>query len=221
MTELKHRAYRFTYKVLNAIGKIPGMARLMARPRVLAMREAVLAGYVAGLPDRRYWESAIMPALLDAGIERVLFVGCGSYTRHIHAAFESRGIECWTSDIAAENAVWGNPHRHIVCDIAQIANHVPAAHFDAVLFNGVMGYGVTGRLMETIAPVLHSILRPPGFLLIGWNRGLVEDPCTLNCITNLFTHDCTLGLPEHQEFPASTHVFDWFMKIDSTADRAS
>jgi hypothetical protein len=221
MRDPRHHGYRFAYKILNAIARIPGMAHLMAYPRVQALREAVLAGYVAGLPDRRYWESDIMPALLGAGLERVLFVGCGSYTRHIPAAFEARGIACWTTDIDAGNAAWGNPHRHIVCDIADIADHVPAAHFDAVLFNGVMGYGVTGRLMETIAPVLHSILRPPGFLLIGWNHGLVEDPCTLDCITRLFSHGCTLGLPERREFPASTHVFDWFMKIASTADRPS
>lgn len=212
MPSLKHSAWKTCYKVLNAIGKVPGMACLMARPRVQALREAVLAGYVAGMPDRRYWDAVIMPALLGAGFERVLFVGCGAYTRHIHNAFESRGIACWTTDIVPENARWGNPRRHIIGDIAAIRDQVPTGHFDAVLFNGVMGYGVTGADMVKITPALHAILRPSGTLLIGWNRGLVEDPCTLDCITSLFAHGCTLGLPERQEFPASTHVFDGFTR---------
>ena len=206
-----HIIWKCLYKCFNALEKIPGLRRAPL-PRMQTLREGVLSRYVAGLPDRRYWESAIMPALMGANFQRILFVGCGSYTRHVHERFESAGIECWTTDILPQNAAWGNPRRHLVCDIAAILEHVPARHFDAVLFNGVMGYGVTGAHMAAIAPVLHAILRKPGLLLIGWNHGLVEDPLSLESVTDLFDHAPGWSLPARKEFPGSTHVFDLFFK---------
>ncbi len=215
MHRLIHNTWKLLHKLLNALEKVPGMRGLMTHPRVRAMREEILARYVAGLPDRQYWNATIMPALLKAGFKRILFVGCGSYTRDVHQAFESQGVECWTSDIIPENAQWGNPDRHITCDIAHIRAHVPEAHFDAILFNGVMGYGVTGTHMKTIAPVLATILRPPALLLIGWNKGLVEDPLTLPWVTERFRHEDAWSMPARKEFSASTHVFDLFFKETS------
>ncbi len=218
MNRLSHNLWKFLHKLLNATEKLPGPGGFMTRPRMLALREEILARYVAGLPDRRYWNTTIMPALLQAEFKRILFVGCGSYTRNVHRAFEARGVECWTSDIVPENAQWGNPDRHIICDIADIRAHVPKAHFDAVLFNGVMGYGVTGTHMKAIAPELAAILRPPALLLIGWNKGRVEDPHTLPWVTERFRLEGAWSLPARKEFRDSTHVFDVFIK---TPERTS
>lgn len=212
MQSLKHNAWKFSHKLLNAIGKIPGLRLPMNSRALQALRLAVFNRYVIGMPDRRYLDDVIMPALGKAGTKRVLFVGCASYTRHNHAAFEAQGIECWTTDILPENAKWGHPQRHIIGDIAAIRGQVPAEHFDAVLFNGVMGYGVTGADMVAITPALHAILRPSGMLLIGWNRGLVEDPCALACVNRHFTHGNGMSLPDRNVIPDSTHVFDWFIK---------
>lgn len=213
MTHLAHNAWKFLHKLLNAVEKLPGLARPMTGPRMRALREKVLTRYVYGLPDRRYWAETIMPNLLNAGFERILFVGCEVYNAPVPEQFEAHGIECWTTDIIPENAVWGHPERHIVCDIADITGHFPESHFDAVLFNGVMGYGVTGAHMTTIAPALHAVLRAPGFLLIGWNKGLVEDPLTLPAVTSRFAHQQALGLPARKEFPDTTHVYDLFVKL--------
>ncbi len=212
MNALTHNLWKFLHKLLNAVEKLPGLRGPLTRPRVRAMREEILARYVAGLPDRRYWNETVMPALLKAGFKRILFVGCGSYTRDVHRAFEAQGVECWTSDIIPENAQWGNPDRHITCDIADIRAHVPEAHFDAILFNGVMGYGVTGEHMKVIAPELAAILRPPALLVIGWNKGLVEDPLTLPWVTECFRHEPYGSMPARREFSDSTHVFDLFTK---------
>ncbi len=84
-----------------------------------------------------------MPALLNAGLKKILFVGCGSYTCQVHGEFEATGYKCRTIDIVPDNAVWGNPRRHLSCDIADIRQHVLADPVDAVLFNRVMGYGIT------------------------------------------------------------------------------
>ena len=108
------------------------------------------------------------------------------------------------------DAQWGNARRHLVCDVADIREHLPVDKVDGVLFNGVMGYGVTGTHMIKIAPALHAVLRTNGLLLVGWNKGLVEDPLTLSCVTVLFGHCGACGLPARKEFVDSTHVFDVF-----------
>ncbi len=207
-----HLFWKTAYKLFNAADKVPGVRLAMQTTGIRDLRERIFLRFVAGLPDRRYWNATIMPVLLRAGFQRILFVGCGSYTRHIHVQFEAAGIECWTSDIVPENAVWGNSSRHVICDIADISRHVPAHHFDAVLFNGVMGYGVTGADMARIAPVLHDILRDEGLLLVGWNKGLVEDPLTLPAVTERFVHTPGWSMPARNDFPGSTHVFDVFRR---------
>lgn len=215
-----HAIWKCLYKGLNAFAKLPGLGKAMESPRIQALREEVLDRYVAGLPDRRYWSATIMPALLNAGFKKILSVGCGTYTRHVHEEFEATGCECWTTDIVPDNARWGNPRRHLVCDIVDIRRQVPADHFDAVLFNGVMGYGVTGAHMDRIAPVLEDILHARGLLLAGWNRGLVEDPLTLMAITRLFQHGAGWALPARKDFAGSTHVFDVFRSVGRSTTAA-
>jgi hypothetical protein len=207
-----HPLWQFLHKLLQAAGKVPGLGRWLEHPRGQALRDAVLARYVAGLPDRRYWDTDLMPTLVHAGFQTILFVGCEPYTRRVHEQFEQAGIECWTTDINPLNFAWGNPRHHLVADIADIRRHVPDNRFDAVLFNGVMGYGVTGAHMTTIAPALHAILRDGGLLLVGWNKGLVEDPLTLEAVTARFAHGPWHGLPARSEFSDSTHVYDLFTK---------
>ena len=207
-----HGVWKFLYKVGNFLERVPGLKQVVRSPTVLRVRNRVLVNFVNGLEDRRYWNKTEMPALLGAGFRRILFVGCEPYTAWVPRAFEERGVECWTTDILPANAGWGNPDRHIVADIAAIEAHPLPEHFDAVLFNGVMGYGVTGEMMTVIAPVLARLLPPNGFLLIGWNQGLVEDPLTLSAVTHLFNHQPWQGLPARKTFERSTHVFDHFIK---------
>ncbi len=212
MQYLTHPIWKFACKFMNAVAKGPGLARPMNSRLLAPLRSTVFNRYVIGMPDRRYLDNVIIPGLARAGVKRVLSVGCASYTRHNPALLESLGMECWTADIMPENAIWGSPHHHTVCDIADIEKHVPAAHFDAILFSGVMGYGVSGAMMDTVASALHAILQPDGILLIGWNKGRVEDPCTLRAVTSRFTHGSKLNLPARKEIDKSTHVFDWFVK---------
>lgn len=213
-TRLGHVAWTLGYKAGNLLERGPGLKPFMRSPAVCRVRQRILVNFVNGLEDRRYWNQTEMPALLGAGFQRILFVGCEPYTAWIPGAFEECGVECWTTDILPENGVWGNPDRHIVADIAAIEAHPLPEHFDAVLFNGVMGYGVTGAMMVVIAPVLARLLPVDGLLLIGWNQGLVEDPLTLPAVTQRFAHRTWRELPARQMFVRSTHVFDHFIKRD-------
>ncbi len=213
-TRLGHLFWTLGYKAGNLLERVPGLKSFMRRPAIGRLRQRILVHYVNGLEDRRYWNQTEMPALLGAGFQRILFVGCEPYTAWIPGTFEECEIECWTTDILPDNGQWGNPDRHIVADIAAIEAHPLPEHFDAVLFNGVMGYGVTGEMMAAIAPVLARLLPPGGLLLIGWNQGLVEDPLALPTVTQWFVHRAWRELPARQMFARSTHVFDHFLRRD-------
>lgn len=214
MNQWTHQLWKLIYKLTNFMDRIPGLKQLVSRPAVQSFRKRNLTRYVYGLPDRRYLEEQIIPAMLKAGHERILFVGCDTYTAHIPNQFEAAGVECYTTDILPEVAPTGNPDRHVVCDIADYAQHVPANHFDAVLFNGVLGHGVTAERMEQVGQTLHQVMRPNTYLLIGWNKGTVEDPIAIQHITDRFTHEEAYGLSARKDFPKSSHVYDWFRRRD-------
>lgn len=208
------------YKSINLFAGTRGDPPNHAETFSQACRKVVFVRYVNTLPDRQYWQRVILPTVQTSGWNRLLFVGCEPYTNKVHEPIEQHGVECWTTDIVPENARWGNPQRHITADVAKIDEHFTDGYFDAILFNGVMGYGVDGELMKKVAPALERVLHDEGVLLIGWNQGNVEDPCTLNWVTALFEHKAMRDLPERMTFAKSTHVFDWFVKRDPYSKRS-
>jgi SAM-dependent methyltransferase len=137
-----------------------------------------------GTEDRRLLEERILPALAarrDVG--RVLFVGCARYTHHYERLFG--GQEYWTIDPSRSRARWG-ARRHIHDGLEHLGRHVPAAYFDAIVCNGVLGWGVDRRdVAEAAFAACHAALRPGGELILGWNdvapRNRV-DPVTLRSL---------------------------------------
>ncbi len=202
------------YKLFNLVARLPGGARLLGWTPLRTLRNRVYLSYVRGMPDRVYMNETIIPALLESGFSRVLSVGCAEYTQEVPGRFEARGIECWTADISPEEAQWGHPERHLVCDAAGLAEQLPASDFDAILFSGVMGYGVNAEHMPPIMEGFHRLLRPGGLLVAGWNVGLAVDPLTLECVTGHFEHAPALSMPARKEVESSTHVFDLFLRRD-------
>lgn len=202
------------YKGFNLAARLPGGAWLLGRKPLRSLRNQVYLRHVRGMPDRVYMNETIIPALLESGFSRVLSVGCAEYTQEVPGRFERRGIECWTTDISPEEAQWGNPERHLVGDVSGLANHFPASHFDAILFSGVMGYGVNAEHMPPIIEGFHRLLRPGGLLVAGWNVGLAVDPLTLACVTHRFEHAPALSMPARKAVEKSTHVYDLFLRRD-------
>ena len=125
----------------------------------------------------------------------MLFVGCRRYTQFYDRYFADAGTEYWTTDIDPESRRWGVKNRHVVCDIRHADAHFPAGHFDAVLLNGVFGFGVddVAGMNETIvAPV--RMTKPSGVLMIGWNDDLLDDPLELESVMTHFSHGCRLPI---------------------------
>jgi SAM-dependent methyltransferase len=105
----------------------------------------------------------------DASITRVLFVGCDWYTAD-YPTLMRPDAEFWTIDLDPNVARYGTS-RHICDDLANIGNYVEAATFDAILCNGVLGWGLDDReSAERAFAACYEALRPGGQLVLGWDH---------------------------------------------------
>lgn len=118
--------------------------------------------------DRWVLESDILPGLgRRDDVGRVLFVGCARYTRSYDRFFPH--AEYWTIDPSRRRRRWGAEH-HIVGRLEHLRRYVPAGSFDAIVCNGVLGWGLNRRGdAEAAFTACHGALRDGGELIVGWN----------------------------------------------------
>jgi SAM-dependent methyltransferase len=120
-------------------------------------------------PDREVLEVRIFPALRERDdIRRVLFVGVDWYTRRYPRAFADR--EFWTIEPIPGRAKHGAKGRHVVGSVTELDRHFEAGSFDAVILNGVLGYGLEDPGEQAMAlRQCATALRPGGLFVVGWN----------------------------------------------------
>lgn len=129
-------------------------------------------------PDRRVLERRIFPWLLSMPTcHRLLFVGCAWYTQHYPRIFADR--EFWTLECDPQLARFGGP-RHVIDTCARVRNHFEEAALDAVICNGVYGYGLDdASALDATVRGFADVLRPGGLLVFGWNNVPGNDPLGL------------------------------------------
>lgn len=122
-------------------------------------------------PDRIFLEETIIPWFRDHGHTRaVLDIGCDWYTRAYPALL--RAAPYHTIDLDPEKARFarGREADHQVGSLLQLDQHYPPGAYDLVLCNGVLGWGVNDRASIALAArQLARVLRPGGWLVLGWN----------------------------------------------------
>jgi SAM-dependent methyltransferase len=160
--------------------------------------------------DRRVLEAEILPWLAAReDVRRLLFVGCARYTRHYGRFFA--GGEYWTIDPSARRRRWG-AERHIVDRLEQLGRHASPATFDAIVCNGVLGWGLDGRAeAEAAFAACHTALRPRGELIVGWNDVAPHDRVRPESLSALARFE-RLPLPGHSTLElriagANRHVY--------------
>ena len=77
----------------------------------------------------------------------------------------------WATDIDIKAARWGHPTRHRIGDACAREDVFPETRFDAVICNGVFGFGVDTPQMQARSWPPSPVLKPHGLLLLGWNTG--------------------------------------------------
>jgi SAM-dependent methyltransferase len=216
------------YQLGRRLCRLPVLKALIpGRLRSAVQRRLLTDGVIARLPDRRYMEEVLLPALAGLGPRRLLDVGVESYTRHYGRWFPAE-CEYWTLDINPCVAHLGAPGRHIVGDAGDMEAHFGRGALDAVLINGPFGFGIDRpEDQEQVVAAARAVLRPGGRLVIGWDRSedgtpvmgrapasgaaRIKDPLELEAIRAHFAHEPPPGLPARIEFAGCAHVYDWFL----------
>jgi hypothetical protein len=166
-------------------------------------------GQLLVTPSRVCLEREVLPWLAGR-CRRVLFVGTASYTHHYERLFEPG--QYTTIDVHPSTAVWGS-RDHIVGPIQDINRRRPKGSFDGIVLNGVLGFGVD-RIedMRLVLKEVHDALQPYGFLVVGWNTDLHDDPEALGLYEPFFTRNQEAPWTGRREFPPETHVYDFYRR---------
>jgi SAM-dependent methyltransferase len=86
------------------------------------------------------------------------------------------GVEVFTADPDGRKGRWGAKGRHRAC-AAEDLDRCFEAGFDAVLLNGVLGYGLDrSEQVDAALGAIAHLLRSGGVLVIGWDANMSDDP---------------------------------------------
>lgn len=166
--------------------------------------------------DRVVLQNQIIPAMTvilsqnpDA---RILWIGCRRYTKKYYGLLEKHGAQCFTLDNDPSVARWGRLGRHITGSVLDLRSLYPSQHFDAVLCNGILGWGVNSDDDQQAAlEAMAAVTKPSGWLLLGWDTNKIADPLTK--ASRWFEHTNLPTLPARQIIDGYyTHVYDTFRR---------
>ncbi|CAN5166049.1 hypothetical protein BH09PSE1_BH09PSE1_09100 [soil metagenome] len=179
-----------------------------AASKMLASRKRA----ILQLPDRQLLAQTYLPAFAaEAGT--ILWVGCRAYTAGDYAVLEQDGAMIWTMDIDPAAARWGRAPRHRTGDICRVNALFRDVTFDAIVCNGVLGYGADSVEQQTEALAsMAAILRPGGRLLLGWNTDKIDDPVAVGLTEAAYESVAFAGQPARVRFDDVTHVYDSFVR---------
>jgi len=121
-------------------------------------------------PDRRVLEGEILPLLAaDAKNEAVLFVGVQWYTAHYPAIFDPPD-RISTIELNPELAQFG-AKKHVTGDVCELETAFPETTFDAIVMNGVIGFGLNApEGIERALAACAKKLQKGGLLILGINE---------------------------------------------------
>lgn len=154
MRKIKYVLKRAVFRVSPALAERCGIDfRLNAPSR--AFLENEVFGYVNRLTQA------------DGGM-KLLFLGLDKhnwhYPRLLSADFHSL-------DIKRANAAYGRPGRHQTGSALQMDERYGEGAFDAVVANGLLGFGVnTEADFRRLMVQCHWVLKPGGLLVLGYNN---------------------------------------------------
>ena len=167
--------------------------------------------------DRYILEQKIIPYFVDRKeFTKVLFVGCGSYTKHYEKWFEKK--EYWTIDINPMKKVYG-AKKHITGSMSDLKLHFKDNDLDLIICNGVFGWGLNDRKdVEEAFSGCYQCLREAGVLVVGWDDVPEKKPFPLETCESLSRFQSyffpPLSTSEYRNLgdTSDKHVFNFYLK---------
>ena len=136
-------------------------------------------------PDRNVLEQKILPYFIrEKEFAKVLFAGCGSYTKHYEKWFKHKE-EYSTTDINPFKKLYG-AKKHIVDSYSHVGNYFPANYLDVIICHGIFGFGWNEREdVEQGFAGSFKCLRDGGILVVGWRDTPETKPFPLETCQSL------------------------------------
>lgn len=143
------------------------------RVRSIGLQLAWWAGLYRA-PDRILLEDVILPRYTDSNqFRRVLFVGVRWYTRKYPAGFDQTLV---TLDSNPRMRRFG-AMQHITNRLQRLQEHVRPESLDAVIINGVIGWGLNRpNDVEDAVDACYACMRAGAELVLGFNESLATTP---------------------------------------------
>lgn len=170
--------------------------------------------------DRRVLEQIIFTWITnEAGLQKVLFVGCDWYTAYYHKLIPHKEFQ--TMDYDPAKARYGS-RQHKIGAVQDVAELYPARAFDVVICNGVLGWGLNDiHDIEKTFAAMHTILNPAGLLILGWNDIPRCKPVELDQINSLKLFEKFVFPPLNTDrlltATPNRHTYSFFRKPDEKA----
>ena len=165
--------------------------------------------------DRYLLEQVIFPALRRRpDFQRFLFVGCDEFTEDYPARFADRRFV--TIDVDPEKARFG-AREHIVDSFTNVAAHFGPASLDAVICNGVFGWGLDDPVeIDQAVDQTYNCLRPGGIFIVGWNDVGPWRPASFDDVEG-FARFAPLSLepfdtPVYRTLGPLRHVYNFYVR---------
>lgn len=164
------------------------------------------------MPDRQALTSRVLPAFAALS-GSILWAGCRAYTVPYYTLLELQGGLVSTLDHDPPAAAYGRPGRHVTGDLRAAHVLYGRGAFDAVLCNGVFGFGINADEDQSAAlAAMHAVLKPGGRLLLGWDTDRIDSAAALARAAPLFTLQGFSDLPALITAPPSRHEIRLFVR---------
>lgn len=178
-----------------------------------------MMGWEMPLPyhDRYILEQKIIPFFIaQKEFAKVLFVGCGSYTKHYEKWFSKK--EYWTIDINPMKKFYG-AKKHITGSMSDLNLYFQENDLDLILCNGVFGWGLNEKKdVEDAFLGCYQSLRQGGVLVVGWDDVPEKKPfpletCeSLNRFQSYFFPPLSTSQYRNVADKSEKHVFNFYVK---------
>jgi len=167
---------------------LPLPLRLIRDPAfaIRALRYALRLPTPLRTRDRWVLEQVILPAVEErSGNQTVVFVGCDYYTWHYKRFF--KGHRYITIDPDQGRARFGGKEHHVDF-MSNLPLLLAAGSVDAIICNGVVGFGVNDpQEADRSFTACANVLKPGGLLVLGWTPGSCSfDPMKTAAISRHF-----------------------------------